>query len=281
MDFLQDYLTYHQCYSVPRNYVIWSASGLIGAVVHRKVYCMIGDNEVYCPDYVLMVGPQGNGKSTCCDQAKKWFMKSCPGLAIGASNQSAEDIVKIMAKEGFEKIYKNEMDEPTEVRPMAFFVNEFKNWISYNPIRMLNFLGDMYDRPFYDSGTIKRGAEVIVHPTMNILGCENPDQLIRFMKSDIITGGMARRVIMVYEPGYGNPIPRPVITPEARDAEARVIQRLKDIQKTVGKFKFSPDGEKFFDPWYVENHKRMASTANAVMKGYLSTKSVHLQKTAM
>ncbi len=281
MDFLQDYFTYHKCYSIPRNYVLWSAIGLIGAVVHRKAYFMVGDKEVYCANFILLVGPQGNKKSTPCDFAKGWFMKACPQLALGASNQTVEDIVKYMSSEDFVRSYTNEMGESTEARPIAFFVNEFKNWISYNPVRMLNFLGDIYDRKFYDSRTIKRGSEIIINPSLNILACENPEQLVSMMRKDIITGGMARRVVMINEVDYSDPIPIPFITTEAREAETRIIDRLKDIQKTVGKFKFSPDGEAFFVQWYMKNHERIKSTVNTVMRGYLSTKDIHMQKVAM
>src|SRR5713226_9307096 len=111
MDFLQDYWLYHSMYEIPRNYAFWSALSLIGAATHRKIYFVKGDIEVYSTDYVLLIGPMGNKKSTCCDFAKDVFRIACPTLAIGSSNQTAEDVVRCMADDKFERVYENERGE--------------------------------------------------------------------------------------------------------------------------------------------------------------------------
>lgn len=281
MDFLKDYWTYNQCYEVHRNYAIHCALSLIGATMHRKVYFLIGDVEVFSHDYTILVGPMGNKKNTPCDFARGVFKEVNPTLLLGASNQTAEDIVKILAEEKSARAFFNENKESVEVRQMAFFITEFKNFIAYNPIRMINFLTEIFDRKVYDSGTIKRGSEMIINPSINILACENPDQFVKFMKNDVITGGVARRFITVYEPSYKEPIPRPIITPEAAAAWQRVEDRLKAAKEIVGCFKETPEGGRFYDDWYIKNHKRMAKEANPVVKGYLSTKGEHLRKIAM
>src|SRR6266403_1412606 len=97
MDFLSDYLTYHRCYKPPDKYALMSAIALIGGVMHRKVYFLIGDKEVHANNYIILVGPMGNGKSTCRDFAEEVFRFAVPELVIGRSNQTAEDIVKCMA----------------------------------------------------------------------------------------------------------------------------------------------------------------------------------------
>jgi hypothetical protein len=186
-----------------------------------------------------------------------------------------------MSAEKAERAYTNHRGEADFVRQMAFFVNEFKNWIAYNPVRMINFLTDIYDRKIYDSGTIKRNNEVVINPSINVLACENPDQLVKFMKHDVITGGVARRFIVVYEPGYKEPVPRPIITVEASEAWKRVKQRLTEAKNVVGCFKETAEGGRFFDSWYMENHKRMSKETNPLVKGYLSTKGDHIRKVAM
>lgn len=281
MDFIGDFWTYCSCYEIPRNYAFWSALSLVGATMHRKINFVKGDMEIHSADYVLLIGPMGNKKSTVCEFAESIFQTCCPNLHIGASNQSVEDIVRTMASEDFGRTITNERGESMIVRPYAFFIGEFKNFIAYNPIRMVNFLTDIYSKKYYNSGTIKRGTEIIINPSVNILGCENPDQLVKFMKNDTVTGGMARRVIMVYEPDYAPPIPRPFITPAASAAWQRVKDRIVAASKLVGRFVDTPKGAKFFDAWYIENHKRMAKETNPVIKGYLSTKDTHLFKAAM
>src|SRR4029077_15283038 len=107
MDFLSDFWQYCQCYEVPRNYALWSAISMVQAAMHRKIYFLKGDIEVHSADYPLLVGPMGNKKSTPCDFVKEIFREACPTLAIGASNQTAEDIVKAMCADDFEREFVN------------------------------------------------------------------------------------------------------------------------------------------------------------------------------
>jgi hypothetical protein len=186
-----------------------------------------------------------------------------------------------MSEEGFAKQFTNERGEPTLIAPYMFFINEFKNFIAYNPSRMLNFLTDIYDRKFYNSGTIIRGRENIINPCLNILACENTDQLIKFMRSDVITGGASRRFIIIHETEYAAPKPNITISPSAREAWNRVKNRLVEVRRVVGEFKMTPSGRKFYDEWYLQNHKEMISTGSSIMKGYLSTKNVQLIKICM
>lgn len=281
MDFIGDYLEYNtgpKRYEIARNYAFISGLCLLGAIVNRKVVFFHGDIELHGNLYALMIGPQGNGKSTANDIASGLFFDVCPDYEVGASTQSAEDIVTTMSKEGFAKSYTNYLGEMDEVRAYAFFINEFKDFIAYNPTRMLNFLGNIYDRKFFKTSTIKRGLENIVNPSLNILGCENPDQLIRFMKSDIMTGGISRRFILVYEPGYAKASPFIDQMPELK---AKLVARLREARKLVGQFQWAPSGQKFFEPWYIKKQNSLASIENAIMRGYVSTKHVQLFKICM
>lgn len=278
MDFIGDYWEYNRRYEIARNYSFISGLCLLGAIVNRKVVFFHGDIELHGNLYALMVGPQGNGKSTANDLASGLFFSVCPDYEIGASTQSAEDIVTTMSKEGFAKSFTNHLGEMDEVRAYAFFINEFKDFIAYSPTRMLNFLGNIYDRKFFKASTIKRGLENIVNPCLNILGCENPDQLIRFMKTDIMTGGISRRFILVYEPGYAEAKPFIEKNDELR---AKLVARLQDVRKVVGQFQWCPTGRKFYEPWYIKKQSSLASIENSIMRGYVSTKHVQLFKICM
>lgn len=242
---------------------------------------MIGDIEVHANDYILLVGPQGNKKTTPCDKAKDLFKEVCPDLLIGSSTQSAEDIVKIMSDEKSIRTFTNEKGNPEMVVSFNLFINEFKNFIAYAPLRMINFLGDIYDRKFFDSSTIKRGGEIIINPAVNLLGCENPDQLAKFMKNDIMTGGFSRRIVIVYEMDYEAPKAIPVIPASAYAALARVKQRLIDSRKLSGRYEFSLSGKKMFVDWYNAKHKTLSTITNPLMKGYTSTEETHLLKICM
>lgn len=282
-DFIADYVLYHSAYEIPRNYVYYCALGLISSIKHKQLYFLHGDIEIHSNLYILLVGPQGNAKTTPLDFAKKMLQDVAPDLKIGASTQTAEDIVTVMCRDDFVRSYKNELDEPIEVRPYTFFINEFKNFIAYAPTRMLNFLGDIYDRKFFDSSTIKRGAEMIVNPCLTIIACENPEQLMGFMKTAIFTGGLSRRFIMVYETDYADPKPFIEILDNSAERLAwqRVKQRLIDCRKVVGRFQWAESGKKFYAPWYVKTKMELRQINNSILKGYVGTKHVQLFKICM
>ena len=282
MDLLNEFLDYCEPYEIHRNYAFWSAIGLSGAVIHRKVYFLHGSIEIFPNVYVLMVGPQGNGKSTASGFARNLFRETCPDLAIGASTQSAEDIIVTMSKEDFVRYFLNELGETVEVRPYAFFINEFKNFIAFAPVRMLNFLSDMYDSKVFDSSTIKRGLENVINPMVNILACENPDQLVKFMKNDVMTGGISRRFILVNELGYAKPRPKiPTLRNKDNPIWQKMVERIVNARKITGVFKWETSGYNFFEPWYLKKQASLNFINNPSMQGYISTKHIQLFKICM
>lgn len=286
MDFLSDYELYHKPYCFHRNYVAFSAFGLISAIMHRKLVYMHGTMEIPPMIYVLQIGPQGNGKSEPLRFSKRMFVQVAPDLEIGASTQTSADIVKTMADEKFVRVYTNWRGESTEVRPYAFFLSEFKDFIAYNPIHMLNFLGNIYDENPYKSSLIKRGVEYILNPALTIIACENTEQLIKFMKTDVFSGGLSRRFIIVNEPTY--PKRNPFI--EDEDTQfvevnellwQRLKQRLVDIRKLTGQYKWDPPAKGLYAKWFSDRQRDLERETNALMKGYLSTAHVQLWKLMM
>lgn len=282
MDFLSDYWMYHACYETNRNFVFWSGISLLQAILHRKVHFLLGDVEIHPMDYVLLVSPQGAiKKDLCTGFATDVFKLACPDLELGANTQSAEDIVKIMSQSEFGTTFKNHAGEIVRVKPLAFFITEFKNFIPYNAVRMVNFLTAVYDKKFFDSSTIIRGKEAIINPCINILASENPDQFGDLMKTRILTGGFSRRIIPVYETKAHRITPRPFITVEARSAWERIKQRAKDVTQVVGEFKWTTNGEKFFEQFYIEKSKQRDNETNPMISGFIGTKDIHLLKVCM
>src|ERR1041385_8916665 len=127
MDYLANYWQYCSCYEIPRNYAFWSAIGLLGAIVQRRVLFMHGDIEIYVDLYIGLIGPQGNAKSTSNDFARKLFREVVPNGHIGPSRASPESIVVSMKADDFVRSFTNHLGEKAIVRPFAFFINEFKN----------------------------------------------------------------------------------------------------------------------------------------------------------
>lgn len=278
MDLLKDFWQYCECYEISRNHSIWSGLGLMSAVVNKKVYIQRGDLIHYCTLYTCLVGPQGSGKSTAKDFAKDIFSLVCPRTLVGADIQSREDIVRTMASADAEQEFTNEDGAIVKIRPYVLFIDELKNFLSFNPLGMISFLTAVYDRPFFDSRTIKRNLEVIYNPSMVVLACETPEWIIDKLKTSVISGGFSRRMNFVYEQ-TDICRPHPTISPSAREARNRVIDHLHKIRDFSGHFTWTDSGTEFWSTWYVENRQNMPD--DSIMQGYRRTKHVQLLKVCM
>lgn len=280
---LTDFWAYCGVYEIPRNYALWSALGLLGAVVNRKVFIMQGDIPINAVTFILLVGPQGNGKSTAMRFAKSTFSKACPNIPLGPSQQSREDIVKFMASDDcvgyYEKLNEKGEKERVQYSPYHFFINEFKNFVSYNPSGMIAFLTDIYDEEVFKASTLVRGKEDIMHPAVNILACENPDWMIKNLKSETISGGFSRRINFIYETDRVEPRPRPQVTPEARAAIERVLKHCIRIKDMSGQVIWTKDAEVYYDDWYYKNRKIVSN--DSIIAGYLQTKHIQMLKVCM
>ncbi len=276
---LSDFWEYCSCYEIPRNYALWSAVGLLGAVVNRKIYLYQGDILINATEFIVLVGPQGNGKSTAMRFAKNVFVKACPNINLGPSQQSREDIVKFMSSEDCMNYYDDAKGQKVEYRPYHFFINEFKNFVSYNPAGMIAFLTDIYDEEVFKASTIKRGLEDVVHPAVNILACENPDWMIKNLKNDTISGGFSRRINFIYVLDRVEPRPRPFVTPKARAAIERVLAHCIRIKDFCGEVVWSKEAEIYYDKWYITN--RSITATDSIMAGYYQTKHIQMLKVCM
>jgi hypothetical protein len=256
----------------------------MSATVNRKVYVRQGDILLHGNLYLCLVGEQGGKKSTAKDFARDFFVEAFPDAPLGAAMQSREEIVKYLASDESSRSFTNEDGTLVEYHPYAFFINELKNFLSYNPAGMIEFLTDIYDRVVFDARTLKRGAELVINPSITILACETPTWIVEKLKTNIISGGFSRRMIYVYEVEDPKTVvdiakPRPKITTDARAAQQRIRQHLIKIGRVAGEFKWTNEAERFFDNWYMENRKTLPT--DSVMRGYRRTKDVQLLKVAM
>lgn len=282
MSLITDFCTYCSCYEIPRNYAGWSAIGLMAAAVNRRVYIYQGDIVHHANMYICLVGEQGIKKSTTKDFAQQFFTEVYPNIPIAASVQSREDIIKFMASTEGIRSFTNADGAAEEYHPYMLFINELENFLSFNIPGMLSFLVDIYDRKYFDCSTIKRGMEKFPNPCVNILACVTPKWLIDKLRGNVITGGICRRMVFVYEietPTNIISIPRPVITPEARSAEERVRAHLNTIREVTGEFKLTKQAAIFFDDWYNQTKRTLPD--DPLMRGYKRSKDVQLLKTCM
>lgn len=282
---ITDFWTYCQVYEIPQEYATLSALSMIASATGRRVFIKQGDIIHHSNLYVCLVGEQGGRKSVTKDFARDFYIEAYPDAVVGASMQSREDIVKFLSNPDTTRSFRDVDGVLIEYHPVTFFINELKNFLSYNPAGMIEFLTDIYDRKFFDASTIKRGLEKIPNPCLNILACETPEWIVDKLKTKVVSGGFSRRMLYVYVVETSNPEeliikPRPIVSPQAKEAKDRLIEQLKMIENYIGEFKWTRSGGLFFDDWYASN-KRLMIEDDPMIKGYRRTKDVQLLKVCM
>jgi len=88
-------------------------------------------------------------------------------------------------------------------------------------------------------------------------------------------------MVYVYEQNRPPPVSFPFITAEAKAAKERVMQRLKDVRRLTGNYKWDSKAFRLHDKWYKECYAYGEVETNPIMKGYLSSKNVQLYKVMM
>ena len=279
MTFLQKYLAFNQGNECPENYHLWSALCLASAVISRKVYINWGQERLYCNLYVCLVGKQGLRKSTAKNVAQSIVEENFSDIPCGADVSSSQGISTWLASEECTRVFTDEKGIVTEFHPGTFFMNELKHFLGIAPQNMIEFLTDIYDKPFFKSKYKNSTSDVFPKPYLVILACETPSWILSKLKVEMISGGFARRLVPIHELNKRCAIPRPFMTVEMEKWKTECIDTLTKCRSLVGPLVWDPAAITFYDEYYMELQKRIPE--DPLMEGFHSSKHTQILKVAM
>lgn len=274
MSFIKSFLDYNIGTECPTNFLRASAIATLAIAASKRYFYVKGPTRIYPTMAIVLVGRQGIRKSYPKDQARELIKDALPTYPMAAAMQSREDICKLMAADGGKRTFTNFEGVSTIHTPLAFFINELKNFLSYNPAGMIEFITDIWDREVFDASTIKRGYEFIQLPVLNFLACETPDWIMDKLKIKVISGGFSRRFIFIYELGDDQRcIPEQYLPENHKELRSYMVAHLKRVAENAKQYQWDPTGnaKETFYAWYRENWQKIRE-ADPMMAGFLSTK---------
>lgn len=277
MDFIRKYCEANAGTSVPIRYHRWAAISLLCMTMGRRVFVNHGHFQIRPMMYICLVGDPASKKTSAKDKAKEMFLSVHPQFPIGASVISREKIVEMMSKDDGIRTYTDELGALQQFKPLYFFINEFKNFLSVNPAGMIDFLTDIYDTKFFDAATLKHGLQPIINPCINILACDTPNNIIDKLKLSLIGGGFSRRLLFVYETDLPPRVAFPTLSKESLDAWAWCETHLRNLSSICGPVIWTPEARAFHATWY----ESLKPSTDPVLQGYYDSKDILVQKVAM
>jgi len=273
-DFLENYLTFCKGNEVPPSYHRWAGVAALSTLVSRGVWYDAGIYEDHCNMYIVLVGKPADKKSTAMGICRK-LIQEC-GVKIAPSSVTKQRIYELMdsanKKAGYLSDYAYEgVTYPVAQFPM--FCNEMVTMLSAggDALGMIEFLTDIWDRPFFDVDTKNAGSNVIHGPYITILGCMTPDQTGSLVKQDIITGGFSRRCIIVTPDETPPPVPRPTLTEEQHVAWSNCVRIGKELRSVRRKFTFTDEAQTLWDKWYGSVYRRQHENHPAVVLNFFGS----------
>ena len=198
-------------------------------------------------------------------------------MMLGSKNAESPFLTKLSTVNEFGPVL-------VEAAHMSFFASEIVTMLSAggNPIGMIEFLTDIYDRETFEVVTKNKGTDVIICPYITMLACMTPEQTGSMLKQNLITGGFSRRCVFVFGRSKPVGVPFPELTDEQKAAALFVENSLIKIKETIkGEFKLTDDARDFFINWYQRKHQLLQQEGNAVYKNWLRSKDVIALKVSM
>jgi hypothetical protein len=215
-----------------------------------------GIYQDHCNLYIVLVGKPADKKSTAMGIARK-LIQQCD-VKIAPASVTKQRIWELLDSKNDKFGYLDKFTHGDITYPIAsfpMFCNEMVTMLSAggDPLGMIEFLTDIWDRPFYDTDTKTAGTNVIHGPYITILGCMTPDQTGSLLKQDIITGGFSRRCIIITPDKPAEPVPFPELTPRQHEAWSNCIRIGNELKQVQGPFTYSEDAKAIYSRWYHSN----------------------------
>lgn len=275
MSFIKDFLEYNAGNEAPTPFVMWAGFGMLSAAMGGRITYTSGAVRVTANIYILLVGPSGGRKTFARDQAVDLLVEAIPDIPISGDNETYQGIISYLDSEKSERFFLNPKKIQESYKPYCIWAPELMDYLQNNPIGMVAFLTNMYDRKFY-TYRLKNEDKVLANPSIMMCACSTPEWLTDQLKAKQFAEGYGRRTVVVCHEGIKRK--RPTLSESEKLAGKRCVARLKELAKLSGEFTMTPEADKWFwDEWYP----KQVDPDNKFLRNWYSSKHINLIKAAM
>lgn len=233
--------------------------------------------------YVLLVGEPGVVTKSTSIRIGRNLLRGIPGFHSGPDSVTWQALLAAFTEtsHGF-KFGGGDMVQS----PLTLFVAEVGNFLDPDNREAMDLLTDMWDgqATTFTRRTMAHGQQEIINPWLNFIGCTTPSWLQSNFSADLVGGGFASRLIVIYGDKKRKLIAYPGISSGGLkvDMEPGLTADLKHIARLCGPMTLTSEAISWGEAWYAnlqtENGKTNLSRRAS---GYFARKQTHLHKIAM
>lgn len=278
MNFLELYEETFKDTEPPKNFHLWTAISVVSTLMGRKVYLPFGHYEVFPNLYVCLVGKAGSRKSTANDIGCD-LLRMHNKIKMGSDSTSREAIIETIEES---KQYYELGGKRLFYHQAAYFNDELQEFIGQKHVdkAIISFLITVFRKKKYEYRTKNSGSSFLSLPCMNLLSCATDDWITKKIKNDMISDGLGRRIIFVYEKKREKYIPWPEVSKE-KELGLKVLQgHFQKFYEAKGVVRFTREARELWEPWYIELQESIDSK-HPKMQSYYGTKHDLVQKLCM
>ena len=286
-DWLSAYLNYTKNTEPPLTYHTWVGISVLASSLQRRVYMEWGDDTIYPNQYIILIGPSGEGRKS---YAINIGDKLLTEISIRTTSQSItqEALIRSLAnptnfvdptKEGGKVRFQSAVTAvSSELK--VFLGNRDRN------SKFLAYLTDWYDsKDEWIYETKNEGIDTIKGICFNLLAASAWDWLPGIFPPEAIGGGFTSRCIFVVEERKGKIVADPNKTKQDIELKEQLLHDLEEIHLIAGEMKFTPEAKQLYINWYIKGEKEVEQgnfpISDPKFRGYCSRRATHVKKIAM
>jgi hypothetical protein len=275
---LENYLIYTENSEPPRLFRTWTALSVIAGALKRKCKLPWGMLTFYPNMYVVLVAPPGKARKGTAMGPGLTFLNDL-GVRLAAEATTRESLIRELKNCDDTIIHPDGRIE--NHASLTIYSEELTVFLGYQNRQLINDLTDWYDcRSRWVYRTKNMGEDDIIGVWVNLFGATTPDMIQMAMPIETVGGGLASRMIFVYEHKRAKICPVTFLTPEEIGIRELLMKDLEQIHILQGEFKPSAKFMDLWIDWYTaqEGHPPFHDDKLA---GYIERRPAHVLKLSM
>jgi hypothetical protein len=238
----------HQYAETPARYYYWSGLAAIAATVKKRVWLDKFIYKLYPNVYIMLVSEKSGLRKGPAITLVKSLLNEVQNTRVVAGRNSIQGIIK-----EFSTQITLQNGVVLSDAQGILLSDEFAAFIVEDPgaLTILTGLHNTHEHNIWKNSLKGSPTEELKNPCINLLGASNERLLGEVVRNRDLEGGFIARTFLVYE-SKAQCINSLVDKPEGLVPIKTLAERLKEISKLEGEFKWSERGKTEYNKWYID-----------------------------